>query len=110
MTLELKKSGKTAENFLGKVTKSLGEKAHGRAKKQKIVIQYKGIEEIKKKKDIREALEKQFEQLGLQDSAVSKLSKTHKGQLYAYQRNQRSNCSESRCPSSATFGALNLAT
>ncbi|CAD7085341.1 unnamed protein product [Hermetia illucens] len=57
LMLELKKSpGKTVENFLGEVEKSLGEEAQVRARKQELVIECKDIDEITTKEDIRDAV------------------------------------------------------
>ncbi|CAD7089637.1 unnamed protein product [Hermetia illucens] len=80
LMLELEKSpGKTVENFFGKVEKSLGEEAQVRARKQELVIECKDIDEITTKEDIRDALEKQFGPLGLQDSAIRGLRKAYGG-------------------------------
>ncbi|CAD7078607.1 unnamed protein product [Hermetia illucens] len=80
LMLELKKSKDvTADKFLSQIGKTLGQEADIRASRPEITIICKDIDEITTKEEVREALEKQFDLAGLQESVVKTLRKAYRG-------------------------------
>ncbi|CAD7091675.1 unnamed protein product [Hermetia illucens] len=96
LMLEFKKSKDvTADKFLSQIGKTLGQEADIRASRPEIMIICKDIDEITTKEKVQEALEKQFDLAGLQESVVKTLRKAygqHKPPSSAYQWRTHSNC------------------